>query len=129
MSYKRLLQLAFAAVSAGSAAIAGPITYTMTATASGTLAGTPFANAAITVTSVADTSQVFVAGGVSPDLNYEVIPAQFHHQYCWIPDGNFYGPDVLAGSEWLRRHYLWRYRRRGRRLWRNPWVHGPPLRP
>jgi hypothetical protein len=45
----------------------------MTATASGTLAGTAFSGAAITVRSVADTNQVFVAGGTSPNLDYEVI--------------------------------------------------------
>jgi len=45
----------------------------MTATASGTFAGTPFANAAITVTSVADTSQVFTT--LPPDAVYDVFPS------------------------------------------------------
>ena len=68
----RLFALALVVLGGGSA-LAAPITYTMTATATGTLAGTAFTNAAITVTSVADTSLVFVAGGVFPNLNYEVI--------------------------------------------------------
>jgi hypothetical protein len=75
MSIRRLSVMAFAVVIAGGGAVAGPITYTLNATATGTFAGTPFTNAAITVTSTADTSQVFVASGTLPDLNYEVIAA------------------------------------------------------
>jgi hypothetical protein len=53
---------------------AGPITYTFNTTGTGTLAGTPFANAPITVTSVADTSEVVVSGS-SPDFVYDIYPA------------------------------------------------------
>jgi hypothetical protein len=56
---KRMIVLILLAVIAESGALASPITNTMTTTASGTLAGTAFTNAAITVTSVADTSQIF----------------------------------------------------------------------
>jgi hypothetical protein len=69
---KWFFRMALAAF-AGTAALAGPITFTLTTTATGTFAGTPFTSAAVTVTSAADTSQVFVASGTSPDLNYEVI--------------------------------------------------------
>jgi hypothetical protein len=76
MRITRLLQLEFAAMVAASAALATPITYTMTGTASGTLAGTAFTNAALTVTSVADTSQVFtIPPFLPPDTVYEVIAA------------------------------------------------------
>jgi hypothetical protein len=69
-----LLSLVFGA--ATSLCSASPITYTMTATASGTLAGTAFTNAAITVTSVADTSQVFTTPPFPPpDTVYDVFPA------------------------------------------------------
>ena len=73
MRIARFWQLACIATLAGNAALASPITYTMTATASGTFAGTPFANAAITVTSVADTSQVFTT--LPPDAVYDVFPS------------------------------------------------------
>ncbi len=65
--------MALIAMFAASAAVAGPITYTMNATATGTFAGTVFTNAAITVTSVADTVNVFIASGTPPEVNYEVI--------------------------------------------------------
>src|ERR1035438_1446918 len=51
-----LLRLVLAAAIAESGALAIPITYTMTATASGTFAGVAFTNSAITVTSVANTN-------------------------------------------------------------------------
>jgi hypothetical protein len=116
----RLLPLAFAATLAGSAVLASPITYTMTATASGTFAGTAFNNAAITVTSIADTTQVFQAGaldsldpGYGGSSDYEVIalsssidiagfaPATFTDETFWEdPNGSgdiIFG-DVAAGS-------------------------------
>jgi len=108
----RLLPLAFGGMLVGSAAFASPITYTMTATASGTLAGTTFTNAAITVTSIADTSGVFVTGGTSPDLEYEIIaagssidiagfaPATFTDQTFWEDPngaGDIVFGDVAAG--------------------------------
>jgi hypothetical protein len=55
-----ILQLAVGTIAAGGFAIASPVTYTMMATATGTLAGVAFTDAAITVTSFADTSQVVV---------------------------------------------------------------------
>lgn len=73
MIIKWFFRMASVSALAASAAIAGPITYTMNATATGSFAGTAFRDAAITVTSVADTSNVFVASGTPPDLNYEVI--------------------------------------------------------
>jgi len=72
-STSRVLPLALAFMLAGTAVSAGPITYTMTATATGTLGSTAFTGAAITVTSVADTSGAFVASGTFPDLNWENI--------------------------------------------------------
>ncbi len=45
-----------------------PVTYTLTATATGSLAGVAFADAPITVTSAADTSNVVLTGSV-----YDVI--------------------------------------------------------
>jgi hypothetical protein len=63
----------FVSALAASWAIADPITYTMTATATGNIAGAAFTDAAITVTSIADTSDVFVASGTAPNINYEVI--------------------------------------------------------
>jgi len=75
MRTKRLLQLALAATLLGSAARAGEITFTMTATANGTLGATPFTGALITVTSVADTANVYIAGGVSPDFFYVLVAA------------------------------------------------------
>jgi hypothetical protein len=67
----RLLLLVFAFALTGTAVSAGPIVYTMTATATGTLGTTAFTGAAITVTSVADTSGAFVASGTTPDLNWQ----------------------------------------------------------
>jgi hypothetical protein len=72
-SKSRILPLAFAVTLAGSAASAGPITYTMTATATGILGHTAFTGAAITVTSVADTTGAFVASMNGPDNNWENI--------------------------------------------------------
>jgi hypothetical protein len=57
----------------GCAARADQITFTITATLNGTLGATPFSGALVTVTSVADTDNVFVAGGTSPDYLYELI--------------------------------------------------------
>ena len=74
LTIRRFIQFAFFAMLAIHAALAGPITFTMTATATGNLAGTAFTNAAITVTSVTDTSLVVVSG-TSPDLVYDVFPA------------------------------------------------------
>jgi hypothetical protein len=54
-------------------ASAVPIYYTMTSTVTGTLGATPFTAAAITVTSVADTSGAFVASTNGPDDNWENI--------------------------------------------------------
>jgi len=71
MRITRLLQLAFAVVTA-SAALAGPITFTLTGNVTGTLGGTAFTNAAMTVTSVADTSNVFF---IAPNNLYEVLAA------------------------------------------------------
>src|ERR1700680_3672561 len=73
MRIRSLGSLIFGAV-IGTVALASPITYTMTATASGSVGGTAFSNAAITVTSGADTNNVFIAGGTSPDFIYEIIP-------------------------------------------------------
>lgn len=72
-SISRLLLLVFAFTLTGTAVSAGPIYYTMTATATGTLGTTAFTDEAITVTSVADTSGAFVASGTAPDLNWENI--------------------------------------------------------
>jgi hypothetical protein len=111
MKHRELLQLVLAVVSGPFAALATPITYTMTATATGTLAGTPFTAAAIQVTSIADTNDVFVAGTV-PDFIFEVHPASstisiagfgthtFTDQMFWQdPNGSgdiIFG-DVVAG--------------------------------
>lgn len=70
----RLFRLALAAALGLSAAIAGPITFNMTTTATGTLNGTGFTNAVLTVTSLADTSLVTVSGA-SPNQIYELIAA------------------------------------------------------
>jgi hypothetical protein len=68
----RLFRLALAAALGSIAAIAGPITFNMTTTATGTLNGTGFVNALLTVTSLADTSLVTVSGA-SPIQDYELI--------------------------------------------------------
>jgi len=58
----RLGPLGLVVILAGSTTFASPITYTMTATATGTFAGTTFTDAEITVTSVADTADVLNSG-------------------------------------------------------------------
>jgi len=68
----RLFRLALAAALGLTAAIAGPITFNMTTTATGTLNGVGFTSALLTVTSIADTSLVTVSG-TSPDQDYELI--------------------------------------------------------
>lgn len=68
----RSLKLVFLAAVAVGSAYGGPITFTMTATVSGTLGTTSFTDALLTVTSIADTSDVTVIGGASPDLVYAV---------------------------------------------------------
>jgi hypothetical protein len=73
LGIKWFFRMASVPALAASAALAGPITYIMNATATGTFAGTAFTNAAITVTSIADTGNVFVSSGTPPDVNYEVI--------------------------------------------------------
>jgi hypothetical protein len=100
--------VAFLLTLAGSAAFANPITYTMTATATGTLGGTPFTGAAIVVTSFADTSNAFVASFTGPNANYENIAfsstisitgfatATFTHQTFWL-DPNGAG-DIIFGD-------------------------------
>lgn len=72
MRTRRLLQLVIAATLVGSAARADEITFTMTATVNGTLGAAPFTGALVTVTSVADSDNVFVAGGTDPDYFYEL---------------------------------------------------------
>jgi hypothetical protein len=72
-SISLVLPLALTFMLAGTAVSAGPITYTMTATATGTLGSATFTGAAITVTSSADTTGAFVASGTVPDLNWENI--------------------------------------------------------
>jgi hypothetical protein len=52
---------------------AGPITYTFTTTGTGTFAGTAFTGAAITVTSIADTTGV-VSYPAGPNLVFENFP-------------------------------------------------------
>jgi hypothetical protein len=74
MRNMRLVQFVFAGLVWGCGAQGAPITYTLTATASGTLAGMAFTNAAIRVTSITDTNDVFVSGTI-PNLIYEVLPA------------------------------------------------------
>ena len=69
---KRLFQLALTAALGLTAAVGGPITFNMTTTATGTLNGTGFTAALLTVTSLADTSLVTVSGP-SPDQDYELI--------------------------------------------------------
>jgi hypothetical protein len=69
---KRLFQLALTAALGATAAIGGPITFNMTTTATGTLNGTGFTDALLTVTSFADTSLVTVSGS-SPGQDYELI--------------------------------------------------------
>jgi hypothetical protein len=69
---KRLFQLILTAALAATAAIGGPITFNMTTTATGSLNGTGFTNALLTVTSLGDTSLVTVSG-ISPDQIYELI--------------------------------------------------------
>src|ERR1700722_11736604 len=97
-----LFPVGFVAMLPGTAAMASPITYTLTATASGILGGTVFTDAPITVTSIADTSQVFLATpldnlnpGFGGTTDYEVIamsstidiagfaPATFSDQTFW----------------------------------------------
>jgi hypothetical protein len=101
-----LFRIAFTAVLAASAALAGPITYTFNTTATGTFGGTPFTDAAVTVTSVADTSTA-VESGTSPDYvwdNYPTsttitiagfAPATFTDQTFW-EDPNDSG-DIIFG--------------------------------
>jgi hypothetical protein len=72
MRTTRLLQVVFVATLMGNVAHAAQITFTMTANVTGTLGSTPFTDALVTITSVADTSNVFVAGGTSPDFFYEL---------------------------------------------------------
>lgn len=72
MRTTRLLQVVFVATLMGNVARAGQITFTMTASVTGTLGSTPFTDALLTITSVADTSNVFVAGGSSPNFIYEL---------------------------------------------------------
>src|SRR5258708_40235858 len=52
--------------STGLAAHAAPITYTFSGTATGTLNGVAFANAAVAVDAVADTSGITQGGGALP---------------------------------------------------------------
>ncbi len=107
-SISRLLLLIFAVTLTGTAIYAEPIYYTMTATATGTLGATAFNGAAITVTSVADTSGAFVASGTAPDLNWENIASSstitiagigtetFTDQTFWV-DPNGAG-DIIFGD-------------------------------
>ena len=114
MRTSRLLQFLLAATLMGSAARAGQITFTMTADVTGTLGATPFTDALLTVTSVADTSGVFVTGGIF----YELIatsstvsiagvtgsPATFTGATFW-EDPNGSG-DILFGGL-VRRNRGW----------------------
>jgi hypothetical protein len=116
---RSMLRGLFVATLAASGVLGNPITYTMTATASGTFAGTAFTNAAITVTSIADTTQVFQAttGGLDPGYggsgDFEVVainssidiagfaPATFTDETFWEDPngaGDIIFGDVAAGS-------------------------------
>ena len=57
----------FLALTFSLAASAGPITYTLTSTGTGTLGGVPFTDAVVTVTLVADTSTVIIGIVVPPN--------------------------------------------------------------
>src|SRR5580698_2706024 len=102
------LPLALAFTLAGTAVSGGPITYTMTGTATGTLGSAAFTGAAITVTSIADTTGAFVASGTLPDLNWENIAFSstititgigtetFTDQTFWVdPNGS---GDIIFGN-------------------------------
>jgi hypothetical protein len=103
-----VLPLAFVFTLAGSAGSANPIFYTMTTTGTGTFGATAFTNAAITVTSVADTDDVFVASMNGPDANFQVnafsstisiagfATATFTDQTFWV-DPNGAG-DIIFGD-------------------------------
>jgi hypothetical protein len=107
-SISRLQLLIFAFTLTGTVVSAEPIYYTMTATATGTLGATAFSGAAITVTSVADTSGAFVASGTAPALNWENIASSstitiagigtetFTDQTFWV-DPNGAG-DIIFGD-------------------------------
>jgi hypothetical protein len=113
MRTKRLLQIILGATLLGSAARADQITFTMTGDVNGTLGGTPFSDALLTVTSVADTNNVSIAGGTNPDYLYELIagsstvsiagvttpgsPATFSGTTFW-EDPNGSG-DIIFGDE------------------------------
>src|SRR5436309_5139359 len=61
----------------GASVCAAPVTITFTGTATGTVGGTPFTNAAITVTVSGDTSNVANVGGGSFSLPYAANAAAF----------------------------------------------------
>jgi len=107
-SISHLLLLVFAFMLIGTTVFAEPISYTMTATATGTLGATAFNDAAITVTSLADTSGAFVVSGTAPDLNWENIASSstitiagigtetFTDQTFWVdPNGS---GDIIFGD-------------------------------
>lgn len=71
---RQFFGLALTAALAASAAIARPITFSMTTTATGVLNGAGFTNVLLTVTSLADSSLVTVSGA-TPNQDYQVIAA------------------------------------------------------
>lgn len=97
-----MFRLGFFALAA-SAGFGAPIFYTMTATATGTLGSTPFAGAAITVTSVADTTGAFVASGVWENIAFSSTIAiagigteTFTDQTFWVDHNG--ANDIIFGD-------------------------------
>ena len=87
-------------------AMAVPITYTFTATCSGTIGSTPFTNAMVTVTATGDTSAIFA--GVNPPYTpgFFFNPTQVSASIAGVGTANFTGSGSIAGYGALANGYV-----------------------
>jgi hypothetical protein len=80
----------------GGASLAGPITYVATTTATGSLGGTAFTNASVTVTLVGDTSNI--AAGPAPFGSFLVNPGSATIKIGALPLATFTDLVEIIGS-------------------------------
>ena len=73
MHLANMIRVLLLTVAVAACASAAPILFIFSGTATGNLGGVPFTSAAFTVTSTADTSNVFVAAGSPPFQTFAVL--------------------------------------------------------
>lgn len=80
---------------------ANPITYTFTATGSGSIGATDFANALATVTAIGDTSAVFTDPPTFPVNTFFIVPTAFTISISGVGTAAFTGSGTVGGNGYV----------------------------